>query len=356
MNTFFQFLSEQKLIIKKDDLHVEDHLLHHGKEGFETSKNILHKVHNHFSKGNVDDHEISKQGDSKNKITFGYDERGKFVVGNSNGITFSSNVEISKSYSGKTGEKLKLALMYMKKVTPKGKMYEGEIMHSGDGLQKDKKQLHFTPDKTTHSIDKDSIEGKKAKKSKIGIMVKGDTKEFFNSPYVHLMRSKLDFNGTYTPFQQNVFNMNMRNSQSHVNNVDFKKIEGHEKYLADYVEGSLKNNMQPNTGAYKRFLSSKSSDTQPNYKSDKFKNEKEIHFKDLIKNVNKNQKSFDSLLNSHTNLLLAKTQLLNAFATHKETMSLSQLGKPINPQGFKYKDDKNGAKFTHRHTIEKKAK
>jgi hypothetical protein len=119
--------------------HVEDHAHNSGDEGFHHAFHSLMNTH-HALKGNQrEGHSITTKYDGAPSIVWGHHpENGKFFVGsksvfNKNPKINHTHEDIERNHGHAPGlaQKLHGALKHLKKVTPKGKVYQGDLMHSG---------------------------------------------------------------------------------------------------------------------------------------------------------------------------------------------------------------------------------
>ena len=119
--------------------HVEDHAHDHGDAGFHHAFHSLMNTHHHM-KGNArEGHSVTTKYDGAPSVVFGHHpENGKFFVGsksvfNKNPKINHTHEDIEKNHGHAPGlvKKLHAALKHLPKITPKGKVYQGDVMHSG---------------------------------------------------------------------------------------------------------------------------------------------------------------------------------------------------------------------------------
>jgi hypothetical protein len=92
-----------------------------------------------------------------------------------------SEEDIDKNHGHAPGlaTKLKHALKHLPKVTPKGKVYQGDLMHSGvksksnpeGDVEEHSGKYHYKPNTITYSTPTHSKHGQELKHSKIGVAV-----------------------------------------------------------------------------------------------------------------------------------------------------------------------------------------
>tara|TARA_R110002126_G_scaffold71121_1_gene178535 strand:+ start:4448 stop:4927 length:480 start_codon:yes stop_codon:yes gene_type:complete len=140
-NAFTVLMSEGSTDTKKLTHldHVEDHAHNSGDEGFHHAFHSLMNTHHHM-KGNArEGHSITTKYDGAPSIVFGHHpDNGKFFVGsksvfNKNPKINHTHDDIEKNHGHAPGlaQKLHSALDHLPKITPKGKVYQGDVMHSG---------------------------------------------------------------------------------------------------------------------------------------------------------------------------------------------------------------------------------
>ena len=165
--------------------HAEDHVINAGDKGFAHAFHNLQDTHDTL-KGKKTKTSITTKYDGSPSIVWGHHPvTGKFFVGTKSVFNKDPKInhtpeDIDRNHGHAPGlaEKLKHALKHLPKITPKGKIYQGDLMHSGvksksnpqgDVESKDGK-YHFKPNTITYSTHHGSEEGQKIAHSKIGIV------------------------------------------------------------------------------------------------------------------------------------------------------------------------------------------
>jgi hypothetical protein len=145
---------------------------------------------------------------------------GKFFVGTKSVFNKTpkinyTNADIEKNHTGGAGEKLKLALKYLKGLPIKG-IFQGDMMFGPGDVKtetiKGQEFLTFTPNTITYAVPVDSDLGNKIKKSKFGIV--------FHTEYKGRSLSKLK-----TSFNPNVKNLK-KSKGVWIDNATFKDMSG----------------------------------------------------------------------------------------------------------------------------------
>jgi len=177
MRTFKSLLKEEADESKlKHITHVEDHPIHNGAEGFNHAVGVLNQVKKHIKAGK-NDPTLTMKHDGSPSIVYGHHpETGKFFVASKSAFNVSPKVNYSdKDIEANHGHapglvaKLKDALHHLPKVAPKTGVYQGDMMFGhGDKTEHDGR-VHFKPNTINYSAPKESEEGKKIRKAKLGV-------------------------------------------------------------------------------------------------------------------------------------------------------------------------------------------
>ena len=156
---FKDFLTEATEEDKLKHLeHVEDHVLHAGKEGFGHAFHTVRDVH-HKLQGIKSDTQTTIKYDGSPAVVFGeHPENKKFFVASKSAFNKNPKInhtheDIEKNHGHAPGlvEKLKAALDHAHKIKPQG-VYQADIMHAGD-VKKNGNSVEFTPNTITYIFD-----------------------------------------------------------------------------------------------------------------------------------------------------------------------------------------------------------
>jgi hypothetical protein len=367
MKHFLAYLSESLEVKQLKHLtHAEDHPIISGSEGFAHAHKTLSAIHAHMS-GQGEEHgvKITEKFDGAPSLVFGYHPvTKKFFVASKSAFNKNPKInyteeDIDRNHGHAPGlaAKLKAALTHLKKVAPKQGVYQGDLMHSEGDVQSAGGAYHFTPNTVTHTVDKNSDEGRKVGRAKLGIVVHTKYEEnpdepgvenmnagfdvdhgsFRHSPDVHMINPEVHFQGTYTPTQQKTFQMHMRKATAHHNALGkqgYAALAGHEDHMTSYINSTVRNGTKPSLQGYKAHLREKQASAVASVKTDKAKQIKQKHHDDLIAHVDANKEHFENAIGMHQNLQQAKNQLIAALNTHKRQMSYSIKGEQSHPEGF----------------------
>lgn len=342
--------------------HLEDLLVIGGDKGFDDIISAAGKTHDYLLGKKRTGYSIQTKFDGSPSIIWGtHPDTGKFFVGTKSffnktpKINYSDkDIDTNHGSSPQLAEKLKFLLPELKKVSPKHGVYQGDLMYTAPDVRGATGKLSFQPNTLEYHVDKDSHEGRKILKSKVGIAAhthyekeptSGNLQAVFDinmddfkpSEDVHFLPTKLKgpFDYKSKDISEFVTNLNAArelNSKLHRTKA-FESIKGHEPTLLAYINNTVKNKQAASPEGYISFLKN-----QANKKTSKLKT---IGVKDRIskavdaesKNVIENKKVFSDIFKAHRHIQNAKNVLVNVLSKnspYKETI----LGNPSKPEGF----------------------
>jgi len=338
--------SFEEFVFVKENTDRLSHLEHpadrvvDGKKGFRHAFSALHSLHKTLS-GKSDKSKLSQKFDGAPSLVFGtHPETNKFFVATKSAWNKTpkinySHEDIVANHPKSKGlqDKLHHALNHLSKVTPKGKVFQGDIMYSKGDVKKSKGKLQITPNTITYGAKKTSPEGKSMASAKLGIAVHTgytgkdfaslkshpvhDTSDFKNHKDVHLLDTSVSSHSSYTPERQERVKKFLGGAVQAHRGVDYSKIEGHEPHIKMYINQTVRNNTRPTVKGYYKHLTTR----------------KEVKPEQLGQ-VRKNPESFGGLFKAHRYLELAKTQMVHALDSHNKRFETSIQGKPSGPEGY----------------------
>lgn len=340
--------------------HAEDHVINAGDKGFAHAFHNLNDVHDRL-KGKHTDTSVTTKYDGSPSIIWGHHPKtGKFFVGTKSVFNKDPKInhtpeDIDRNHGHAPGlaAKLKEGLKHLPKVTPKGKIYQGDFMYSRHEVSDDGKKFHFKPNTITYSTHKSSDEGKKISKAKIGIVphteyrgndlenmkahYNADVSQMKEHPDVHVISAHHDFGKTkYTPDQEKEFHghMNAATKAFHEAHKDFHAaVEPHTVHLKTYINRTVREGTQPSIKGYKDHLRDHFTKEAGKVKTQKSIDQKMSQMKEHHAHVDNNTAHFQSALNMHKHLAAAKNVLVHALASH-QTYEHSIGGVKTKPEGF----------------------
>ena len=201
-------------------IHLED-LAFEGSDRVEEGINFLEELAKMLSGNSNSKVNATVKWDGAPAIICGKNPiNGKFFVGTKSVFNKTpkinyTNADIEKNHTGGAGEKLKLALKYLKGLPIKG-IFQGDMMFGPGDVKtetiKGQEFLTFTPNTITYAVPVDSDLGNKIKNSKFGIV--------FHTEYKGRSLSKLK-----TSFNPNVENLK-KSKGVWIDNATFKDMSG----------------------------------------------------------------------------------------------------------------------------------
>lgn len=341
MKSFEDFIMESKKL--KHLEHPADRALH-SKSGFNQAFTALHDLHKYL-KGQKSNTKLSQKFDGAPSLVFGtHPETKKFFVATKSAwnktpkINYThADIEANHPKSEGLKSKLRTALDHLPKVTPKGKVYQGDVMYSHTDIKKSKGKLNVTPNTITYGAKKNSSEGKKMGSAKFGIAVHTgytgkdlqsltshplhDTSDFKNHKDVHVIDHSVAGSSDYTTERQERVKRFLGGAAKMIKKVDYSKTEGHAAHAQMYVNQTVRNNTRPSAKGYYKHLLTRARDN---------KDVKPEH----LEVVKKNAGHFENLFKAHRYLELAKTTMVHALDPHNKKYETSIGGKPSGPEGY----------------------
>ena len=131
----FQNLSEA--VVNKHSTHIEENFLVNGKQGLLDTVEGLQYIIDTIGSGKPD---VSTKIDGAPAVFFGWSKDGFFVatkaIFNKVPKINYSNDDIDNNHDGDLADKLKIALEYLRDITPKdGSVYQGDVLFSKSSLK-----------------------------------------------------------------------------------------------------------------------------------------------------------------------------------------------------------------------------
>ena len=199
-----------------------------------------------------------------------------------------------RSHAPGLAEKLKHALEHLPKVAPKKGVFQGDLMYSGNDVQKNKDgSVSFTPNTITYTAHGDTA--KKIGKSKLGMVVhtqyndkgkaeplsRDNEKSFGQSPDVHWHSANYDASkATYEQAAQNNFIKNMsaakRIHDTHGDEM-YNAIEPHggeAGHLSTYINQTVRDGSKPTAKGLQQHIAGKYQKAIEKLKTEKSQNAK----------------------------------------------------------------------------------
>lgn len=376
MKTFSEFLlleTEEKL---KHLEHLEDHPINAGMKGFSHAVNTLFSVHHALTGRRSSPATISTKFDGSPSIVFGHHPvTNKFFVATKSAFNKDpklnfSPTDIQKHHGHAPGlvSKVTHALKYLPKVTPKGKVFQGDLMYAKDDndVKETPKQFKIKPNTITYSVGKGSPEGAKIKGAKIGVAVhtsysgksledmkaefNADTSHFKDDRNVHKISTRLDTSKVHYPdHHQKEYVKHVQSAmKEHEKLGDYRHLEGHEGTVKLYINSTVRAGTNPNAAGYKKFMEDRAANDVAKYKTPQGQENRRKMYSAVLSHIDTHNASFDTMFKAHSHLQNAKNVLVRALETSKGDYSHSIGGKKTSPEGFVVSVKNRPTKFVNR--------
>ena len=387
MKSFIEYLKEEaseeegKL---KHITHPEDRPLMHGHAGFEHAHAALMKAHEHIKAG-AKSTNVTMKYDGSPAVVFGHHpESGKFFVASKSAFNKTPKLnytqkDIERNHGHAPGlvKALSHALKHLPKVTPKGKVYQGDIMHheeSGKTLHEsflaEESKVSFTPNTITYTAHGD--EAKKIKRSKFGVVVHTqyhgkdigsmkasphvDTKEFKQHPDVHLHGAEHDTSKvTHSAENESGFHKHMAAAKEIHDTHGHKMYDavhsahsGEHGHLASYINDTVRKDEVPNVKGFQAHVTSQHEKQAAKVKTETSKAAKRGEGASQVAHIEKNKSHYANLLSMHHHLAQAKNHLVKSLETHEGGYEHHIEGKKSKPEGFVVNSDHGPDKLVNR--------
>ena len=356
--------------------HAEDLLIRNKGENFHELLAALHHSHNYLSGGRKHPSlHISTKMDGCPALVFGRDpHNGRFFVGTKSVFNKTPKVnysdkDIDKNHPNTPGlaARLKNVLHHLKSVAPSKGIYGGDMMYTANEVADHDGKLAFTPNTITYKVDKDSAEGKKILKSKVGIAphteyekldkkVFGakfgvDLSKFNKKDDVHLfdtsVKGPFKYDGKKKKeFLDHVSKASDLHGKLHGSGA-YDVIGGHEKLLLAYVNAAVKARKTPSLEGYIGFMNNQASKHIENVKQDKTKEGIKSKLADEQKSVVQNKQHFNALFQAHKHAQSAKNVLVDVLGQNSP-YDEEILGSKSKPEGFVVSVNGKPMKFVDR--------
>jgi hypothetical protein len=357
---FKDFLTEATEEDKLKHLeHVEDHVLHAGKEGFGHAFHTVRDVH-HKMQGIKTDTQTTIKYDGSPAVVFGeHPENKKFFVASKSAFNKDPKInhtheDIEKNHGHAPGlvTKLKAALDHAHKIKPQG-VYQADIMHTPDDVKKNGNRVEFTPNTITYHVPHDSEHGKAAQKAKLGLAVHtqyegksikdmkavhgADMSHFDSHPDVHMMSTNHDTSQHhYTQEDRKQVEHHLEQAVSHFKNTPDEHhdtVLKHHAALKTYINHTVRTGEQHSHEGFVAHHSANMMKKVDKVKTDVAKARHQTTHDNTIGHINKNKDHFEGPMNMHKHIQAAKDILTKTMSQRSE-FGHEVDGQEVKPEGF----------------------
>jgi hypothetical protein len=372
--SFIQYIQESAA--NEDKLthleHAEDHIINAGAEGFHHAFHTLNDTHDSIQGAASSSTKTTIKYDGSPSVIFGrHPKTGKFFVASKSAFNKEpklnySHEDIEKNHGHSPGlvHKLKAAFEHLQKTSPKKGVFQGDIMYTRENrwngaAHNDVKEhggkYHFTPNTLTYSVGKDTKEGKKIDKAKIGVAVHtsyhGDDLETMKAHYgfnvheegsgfrdhqhVHLLPTHVEHPPS-APKSNFHKHMSAALDEFHKTTPDTHgAVTNHRVGLKTYINSTVRTGSKPTAKGYHAWLTNKHQSEVDKLKTPAGKAKRQQAMNNDLSHVKANKHHFQHILNIHGHLQNAKNELVKTLSNldhHGYEHSIH--GRPSKPEGF----------------------
>tara|TARA_X000000368_G_C23042932_1_gene717831 strand:+ start:1401 stop:2567 length:1167 start_codon:yes stop_codon:yes gene_type:complete len=358
---FKEFLIEANEEDKLKHLeHVEDHVIHAGKEGFGHAFHTLNDVHNNLQGKGQGQTQTTIKYDGSPAVVFGkHPENGKFFVASKSAFNKDPKInhtheDIQKNHGHAPGlvQKLSAALDHAHKIEPDG-VYQADIMHAGDVKKKGNK-VHFTPNTITYHAPHDSDHGKAAVNSKLGLAVHTkyegktiadmkavhgavDHGSFKKHKDVHMMSANHDMSThRYSMEDRAQVDHHLKQAVAHFKNTPDEHHETMAKHATakkTYINHTVRTGEQYSHEGFVKHASLAHQKRIDGVKTDVAKQRHQTTMDNTIGHINKNKEHFEGPMHMHRHLQAAK-DIITKTMSQKSEWGHEVDGQKVKPEGF----------------------
>lgn len=371
MRTFLSLLKEEADESKlKHITHVEDHVLHDGADGFKHAVGVLNQVQAHIKAGKQDP-TLAMKHDGSPSIVYGHHpETGKFFVASKSAFNATPKInytpqDVEKNHGHAPGlvSKLQDALKHLPKVAPSKGIYQGDMMFGhGDKTENDGK-VHFKPNTINYSAPKDSEEGKKIKKAKLGLYTHTEYRDPDGGRVKSFDTMKAHFDPDLTGFKSHsdVYHrtpghdtsktyMSAHDDKQLTHHLDaahaIDKLHGKKMYdgtelhrnaggpIESHINATVRTGETPSVEGLKKHLSDKLNKDISKLKTPAAQSRKEAERDAHIAHIDNNTQHYENLLKLHHHVQKAKDVLVHVLARHTGGLEHTVGDAQVKPEGF----------------------
>ena len=390
MKPFRDFLKEEEQKPRstgKHLTHLEDQPFLTGDEGVEHVANILDDLDTMLSgkqKATFNSPKaktfVAGKFDGAPAIIFGYEPgtrkffvTTKSVFNKTPKINYTlADVDYNHGHSPQLAAKLRAALHYLPKITPRRGIYQGDFLFDRFDRKEGMDYYEFTPNTITYRLKKRSDQGKIAGKAKMGIVVHTkyegkppdltptpyvDTENFGSDPEVYLMPSHVEMNPENWSVEDRATLSNeieaAKIKYGRMKPEAWDEVQRQGEPLMIYFNQALKGKNNPDYEGYIDFLKRSAAKEEGKFKTEGKKETVRRRYADLIQHAQLNQKNIEDALELRQHLANAKLAIMKALNQHSDIETYIN-GKKTGPEGYvAYRDDQDAVKLVDRKEFSK---
>jgi hypothetical protein len=283
-----------------------------------------------------------------------------------------ADVDYNHGHASQLAAKLRAALNYLPKVCPRLGIYQGDFLFDKFDRKNGMDHYEFTPNTITYRLKRNSEEGKKAGKAKMGIVVhtkyEGKMPDIVPTPHVDVESFGTDPDVYLMPaqVQMNPENWSVEDRAALTNEIEAAKIKygrmkpeawdeviRHGEPLTIYFNRALRGKNEPEYEGYLDFLQKSAAKEEAKYKTEGKKETVRRRYAELIQHAQNNRKNIEDALELRQHFANAKLAIMNALNQHSDIETYIN-GKKTGPEGYVvYRDDQDAVKFVDRKEFSK---
>ena len=337
--------------------HPEDHVINAGASGAHHSVRTLVGVH-HSILGHKTPVKLTTKYDGAPSLVFGtHPDTKKFFVASKSAFNKTpkinySHEDIDRNHGHAPGlaDKLKTALTHLPKVTPHGRVFQGDVMYTKSDVQTTATHHHFKPNTIQYSVKRNSEHGRKIEHAHIGVAVhteyKGDsqasmkahfapdTSGFKDHPDAHIIGTNTKAKaGEYTPKQRVQFFSHIKKAKEANQHVGGDAHIGPAaEHMKTYINHTVRQGTTPSVSGLIKHITTKHDAKKALLKTPAAQDKVESQKNQLVGHVKQHADKFRNTLDVHKHISAAKHVLVKALS-NSDDFEHSIAGKKTGPEG-----------------------
>ena len=358
---------ESGIASAKHQEHPEDNAIK-SRAGFEHSVSTLRAVHKALKTGNSGDTHISTKLDGAPAIVYGHHPKtGKFFVATKHSAygktpkLATTHDEVDKHFGHSPGlaQKMHAALEHLQKIAPKKGVYQGDFMHDSSERKEDGNEVSFKPNTIRYHVGKNTPEGKKAARSRIGFAthteIHGnpdkpetlqasplrDTSRFKQHPDVHHISAQTSLGSGKHLSSQESKQVEHHIKQAEAIHNDLHPahhdiINRHAEHISTYINQTVRTAEKPTTQGLRKHIQNRMQKEVDKMKTEKGKAAKTERLNSTLAHHDEHEQHFGKALQIHHHIQQTKNILvsgLNKATKTSNPMKQSIDDKETDPEG-----------------------
>lgn len=370
MLDFKSFLIEsdgQGIASAKHQEHPEDDAIR-SHEHFKHAVSALRAVHHALKTGNSGDTHISTKLDGAPAVVYGHHPKtGKFFVATKHSAygktpkLATSHAEVDQHFGHSPGlaQKMHAAFEHLPKIAPKKGVFQGDFMHDSSEMKHEDHEVSFKPNTIRYHIEKNTPEGRKATRSKIGFathtQIHGDpdkpetlqasplrdTSKFKNHHDVHHIsaQTSLGNGGHLTKDESKNVEHHLKKAEEihgSIHPIHHDVVGKHSEHFSTYINQTVRTGEKPTVKGLRQHIQNRMQKEVDKMKTEGGKTAKTEKMNSALAHHDAHQEHFTKALQIHHHVQQAKNVLvsgLNRAIKSSNPMRQTIDGKDSDPEG-----------------------